>query len=208
MVDPDKIKSTFMVNKEVYKRIRILALEKSMEVSGVIEEAMREKLEREFPHYKPLPPQSQSQTYIQTEKGTSPPVSQQSEPEQSKQPLYHMVLPYELTVNLPGIKFPTNKNKIMECAEKANLDLIIRHIQGIPNKTYKNKTELKDELLDNARSIGSVLKELVDDGHIKYKIDDRELKKEQYQHKMAQQKEESDKFNTLQDVRGVIESPQ
>ena len=56
MVSRDRVKSTFMVDGEVYKRIRILAIEKGVEVSAVIEEAMREKLERDFPHYKPLSP--------------------------------------------------------------------------------------------------------------------------------------------------------
>ena len=72
MVDPDKMKSTFMVNKEVYKRIRILALERNMEVSAIIEEAMREKLERDFPDYKPLPP-------MQHQSATSQPQQQQKE---------------------------------------------------------------------------------------------------------------------------------
>lgn len=40
-----------MVDGEVYKRIRILAIERNMEVSALIEEAMREKLEREYPQY-------------------------------------------------------------------------------------------------------------------------------------------------------------
>jgi hypothetical protein len=52
-----------MVDGEVYKRIRILAIERNMEVSALIEEAMREKLEREYPQYhqQSQPPQSQQQ---------------------------------------------------------------------------------------------------------------------------------------------------
>lgn len=42
-----KERSTMMLNKDVYKEIRILAIRKGMYVSDVMEEAMKEKLERE-----------------------------------------------------------------------------------------------------------------------------------------------------------------
>jgi hypothetical protein len=89
MVQPGKIKSTFMVDAEVYKGIRILAIERDVEVSTIIEEAMREKLEREYPerYRRPQPQQPQqeqkadkmtaytSQTYYQSQ----PPQPQQQQ---------------------------------------------------------------------------------------------------------------------------------
>jgi hypothetical protein len=56
MILYNKVKSTFMVDGEVYKNIRILAIQKNVEVSTIIEEAMREKLEREY-----TPPQHYQQ---------------------------------------------------------------------------------------------------------------------------------------------------
>jgi phage terminase small subunit len=54
MVLYNKTKSTFMVDSDIYRRIRILAIDKNMEVSALIEESMREKLEREDPEYRKL----------------------------------------------------------------------------------------------------------------------------------------------------------
>jgi hypothetical protein len=54
MVLYNKTKSTFMVDSDIYRRIRILAINKNMEVSALIEESMREKLEREDPEYRKL----------------------------------------------------------------------------------------------------------------------------------------------------------
>jgi hypothetical protein len=160
MVDPDKIKSTFMVNKEVYKRIRILALERNMEVSAIIEEAMREKLERDFPEYKPLPPMQQQP--------------------QSK----YSVL--SLTVNLPGIEFPANKSKIIKHAEEANSDRVVNALNKLLlNKEYKNKLDLQTELSKEAKTTKV---DFAKEGRtMLFEIDDRKLRKEQYKEKSLEQ---------------------
>ncbi len=64
----------FLVDEEVYKRIRILAIERNVDISVIIEEAMREKVQREYPDYRPpvsvLQQQQQRQQELQPQHQT------------------------------------------------------------------------------------------------------------------------------------------
>jgi Protein of unknown function (DUF2795) len=147
MILYNKVKSTFMVDGEVYKRIRILAIEKNMEVSAVIEEAMREKLDREYPQY-----------------------HQQSQPPQPKMvgreireeipPDYSQVEKFDL--DLHGLKFPATKNKIIEFAKKgSNTRSVINAINRIPDRTYN------DENVDLRGHFVTALKEVFSSERVK-----------------------------------------
>jgi hypothetical protein len=48
MPEYKRIKSTIMVSEDIYKEIRILAIRKSMDISSIVEEALREKITREY----------------------------------------------------------------------------------------------------------------------------------------------------------------
>jgi hypothetical protein len=162
MILYNKVKSTFMVDGEVYKRIRILAIERNMEVSAIIEEAMREKLEREFPQYQPLsPPQQQPQQQSQ-----QPQPRTQAETADDKNIIMPSIVDTADTVNsgfpmfFTKINYPINKAGLIKNIN--NLKNEFKEIYGKPtwwmqqqisiidhlpaNKMYKNRRELTDEL--------------------------------------------------------------
>jgi hypothetical protein len=170
MILYNKVKSTFMVDGEIYKRIRILAIERNVEVSTIIEEAMREKLEREYPHYQP--PISQQQQQSQQ------PQSQQLQPQQ-----------YKFSVNLPGIEFPTDRSKIIKNAEKANPKPIIDFLESISNRKYKNKSDLENELSNEVKTtkLSWSLNFIKKGGSIIFEIDDRKLTGEQHKERLLKQ---------------------
>jgi hypothetical protein len=150
-----------MVDAEVYKRIRILALERNMEVSAIIEEAMREKLERDFPQYKPLPPPSSQhqQTHEQIQQGSL----------------------ITLPLLLPGIEFPKDKSNIIKYAEEANSVDMNPILRSISNRTYKNESDLENELLKRVKAVNK---------NVVFEIDTRKLRKEEQKETLSKQKNE------------------
>jgi hypothetical protein len=139
-----------MVNKEVYKRIRILALERNMEVSAVIEEAMREKLEKDFPQYKPLPPMQHQQQVASSQ----PSESQQQtmgasgkpgKPSKSLSQQYQTKIINKI-IKLPGIEFPAHKSKIVKDAEESTTPNETDYLGHIESRKYQNELDLENEL--------------------------------------------------------------
>jgi hypothetical protein len=167
MILQNKVKSTFMVDGEVYKKIRILAIEKNMEVSAVIEEAMREKLDREY---------QQPQLQLQQ------PQSQKSQEQKQESDIFSrdIITPVreregegELHLVLPGLKFPTNKDKLMQIAKKFDAGLeehqydsqaVAPYIEKLPDakKTYKDESRLEEDI----KKVCNTDKELIENAEV------------------------------------------
>src|SRR5215203_347292 len=76
-----KTRSTLIMDEDLWKRFRMIAILNNMEVSELVDQALREKLERmkqleQYPEYKDV-----QDLRVQSErhKGTSPPIPQQQQ---------------------------------------------------------------------------------------------------------------------------------
>lgn len=143
MILQNKVKSTFMVDGEVYKKIRILAIEKNMEVSALLEEAMREKLEREYQQ-----PQLQlRQQQPQSQEEQKPDLFRYDT--KITKDDYNTV--FRLTV--PRLDFPISKNDLIELSrnnkQEGDFGVLYFAVRKLPkaNKTYKNVEELAEDVM-------------------------------------------------------------
>jgi hypothetical protein len=233
-----RIKSTIIVDADVWKEVRIEAIRRDMEIGQFVEEALIEKLaadkatdlrirnrvreiskglgslekkllggeEEEDPEYdKPLISTRQQPQLQQANKGLDkriedihidpaavrssiesvkrviekgikePPLAQSQEQEAeniyrrevaqelrefthalndkkggwSKEKTIYLLerFPARGRINLPGIKFPINKNEIVQYAEKANTEKIVNIIKDLPDQTYNDTTEIEKSLV-------------------------------------------------------------
>lgn len=206
------------VDPELWQEVRVMAVLRNKSVTQYFEEALRAKLDIDsrdgkYPvghggMYIPPPPSSSPRTTENQEQIQQPqPQNQQKEllqehiQNQTLNQVYYKIVksPLTITLNLPGIKFPVNRNEIMKYAEKANAEGIITIIRKqLPEKTYKNKLEIENEILNIIKNFSSSMSYYVETERIKLIIDDRELRREQYKEKLSQQQEEFNKMQQLQ----------
>jgi len=161
MVAPGKKKSTFVVDEEIYKRIRILSIERDVDISVIIEEAMREKVQREYPDYKPpvsvlqqqQPQPQQQQQPKQTQRQEQPQEPQQLQIQQSQQPQYQntdppkqgTIDPYPnpemnpvvLNIEMPEIEYPITKEEILKLPGGKLAQLINTELLRKFNRSYQ-----------------------------------------------------------------------
>ena len=133
------------MDEDLWKRFRMIAILNNMEVSELVDQALREKLERmkqleQYPEYKDVKD-----------------------------------LRVQLTLNLPGIEFPADKSKILKLAEEANSDNVNNYLKFISDRKYKNKSDLKNELLNDIKNKADFI------------IHTDKLGKEQYKEKISEQ---------------------
>ena len=86
--------------------------------------------------------------------------------------------PQLIDINLPGIEFPADRSEIIKLAEKANRPDRVDYLENISNREYKNKSDLKDELLKDIKNI---------DVNFDFRINTEPLRKEQYKEKILEQ---------------------
>jgi len=195
---PGKTKSTVMIDTELWKRLRIISVINEFEISEFVEEALREKLAKiqqpeQYAEYEDVKDLRYKPKGL-VEEGLKE--IEQPQPQSQQQNIIAT-----LRINLPGIKFPANKNKVIEYAEKANTYRITKNLKNLPDKTYISSANLQKalkEVFKNEILSGYVIK----DGkvvNIKNKedylkvenmiIDDRE-DKQQLQKRIQQQEQQ------------------
>jgi len=170
-----KIKSTIMVPEDTYKETRILAIRKGMDIGSLVDEALREKIVREYQQMGLQSPYSQTQPQpqqLQEKKQHSPGIINQNFDETEKSPFVHIFksdtikpkpgkrsIPgersIEIGIELPGIRFPINKTELIDFARYLDEDVYNYDPAGfyydlfrdLPDRTYTNIASLKDALL-------------------------------------------------------------
>ena len=215
-----------MVPEDTYKETRILAIRRGMDIGSLVDEALREKIVRDYQQMGLQPPFPQTQPQPQrplqhndpaihssryeAAKSNGPITTQQSQPPQDPTAtqlakglssgvasidkdleversralyLYDLAMKGQITkrgqefiVPLPGIKFPANKDKMIEHLKKGEYPLKeywrnlgpdrnklieelerngtrekiinkgIERIRLLPYETYNNKSELEKDL--------------------------------------------------------------
>jgi predicted CopG family antitoxin len=115
------------------------------------------------------------------------------------QHLLHLLemMPVISRINLPGLKFPANKNEIIECAERANTGKIIEILrENLPDKKYNSPEHIETERAlispknkySFAKHFKGLDKTLIVKRKIgKFTVDTREIKQEQRKQLLQQQ---------------------
>lgn len=161
------------VDVDLWQEVRVMAVLKNKSVTQYFEEALRQKLDEDskdvkFPvghggMYIPPPPAAQSQQ----------PQSQELQ-EQNQPNIFNEdnARPFskgegEIVLYMPGIKFSTNKNKLIrhvkERLAKFEDDLdgtSLSFLEKLPdgNKTYRNVTELEKDIMKVGNSNEELIK--------------------------------------------------
>jgi CheY-like chemotaxis protein len=189
-----KTRSTLVMDEDLWKRFKMIAILNNMEVSELVEQALREKLERmkqleQYPEYKDVRnllvhkgEQPQEEPVIHSSKYEAAKSDAGALPQLQPQPQPKTVL---IDINLPGIEFPTDKSKIIKIAEEANTDRVNNVLKLISVRKYKNKSDLENELLNNTKD--TRVDFIKEGGTIIFKIDNRKLRREQYKEKILEQ---------------------
>jgi hypothetical protein len=134
----DKQKSSLMIDKQIWKEIRLQAIREDKEIGELIETIFREKY---------LQPQLQSH-------------SQSQQPQQTFADLFIPLKKDEFLfkLDIPALIFPVNKGKLIEYADKdkpldrgsipAQKIIGLQLIGMLPetNKVYRNREELETDL--------------------------------------------------------------
>jgi hypothetical protein len=180
-----KTRSTLVMDEELWKRFRMIAILNDMEVSELVEQALREKLERmkqleQYDAYKDV-------EKLHVTKGTQQP---QIQPQQLQQSRQDSVI--TLTLRLPGIEFPADKSKIQEYAKEANPIDANDPLRFISDRKYKNKSDLENELSSEAKTSKAPLAIEIakKGGTIIFEIDNRKLRREQQEEIVSKQENE------------------
>ena len=134
------------MDADLWKRFRMIAILNEMEISELVEQALREKLER----------MKQLEQY----------------PEYKDVKDLHV----PIDINLPGLEFPADKSKIIKLAEEANYPKRVNYLKFISDREYKNKSDLKNELLKDIKN-----------SKVDFRINTEKLRKEQYKEKILEQ---------------------
>jgi hypothetical protein len=58
----------------------------------------------------------------------------------------YKAIPVNIRINLPGIKFPTDRNGIIRSAEIANIKALVDLIRILPDQKYKSTADVEDNL--------------------------------------------------------------
>ena len=175
----NRIKSTIIVDANIWKEVRIEAIRRDMEIGQLVEEALREKLTRGLDERRiKLEKKATKSTpaYVSTV-GREHHHSQsqsQSHPQQTIQQLsmfnHDNVVPtlekdqYEVVLWMPGLTFPTSKDKVIHYAKmrdqsdaykfESKLAPTIYQILSNTNskKIFGNVSVLEDEIIEHFKT--------------------------------------------------------
>jgi hypothetical protein len=150
-----KTRSTLIMDEDLWKRFRMIAILNNMEVSELVDQALREKLERmkqleQYPEYKDV-----QGLHVRSErqKGASPPQQAQQEDTVIHSSRYEAARGAQRQpkiinkiISLPGIEFPADRSKILKEAEKSTIPNETKYLKFIQNRKYKNESDLENEL--------------------------------------------------------------
>lgn len=215
-----KIKSTIMVSPDIYREIRILAIRKDMDISSLVEEALREKITREYQTNKEI----SLQLSIGEQNQPSPQQSPQQATSNQKQKHSHIfdndvahgfsIGEGEIRLYIPGLKFPTNKDKLVQIAKKYQATLEdheidmkspLPFVEKLPNtnKTYHDVSQLEEDIVKICNSNEELISEAKEFEIYKIvgcvvNIEPEERKEEKQQSQQSQlQKPDIFRYDTL-----------
>jgi hypothetical protein len=138
-----KIKSTIMVPEDTYKETRILAIRRGMDIGSLVDEALREKIVRDyqkmglqppFPQNRPQPPSKHDEPVVHSARYEA------ARGAQTQPKIINKI------IRLPGIEFPADRSKIIKEAEKSTTPTETKYLRHIPERKYKNVLDLENEL--------------------------------------------------------------
>jgi hypothetical protein len=150
-----------MVPEDTYKETRILAIRRGMDIGSLVDEALREKIIRDyqrmglqppFQQTHPQPPSQQDEPVVHSaryeaakSKSNGPIAAQQSLDGDTITPVLGRG-EGEITIDLPGLKFPTSKVKLLEYTKIRKNRSTLFFIKDIPEgKTYENVFQLQED---------------------------------------------------------------
>jgi hypothetical protein len=165
-----KDKTTLVIERDILRRIRIIAYLNDMELSELVEQALDEKLNRmkkveEYEEY-----QDVKDLKVSSKKSKQ---SQQQQYSQGfKAPVREEKGEGELHLVLPGLSFPTNKDKLMQIAKKHDSHLeeyqedaesVTPYIEKLPDKkTYRDESQLEEDI----KRVSNTDKKLIELGEL------------------------------------------
>jgi hypothetical protein len=187
LVVKKRIPTSLKVDPELWEEVKIMSIRTHKNITEYFEGALREKLvkdyeivaaeskrkEQERLHREQLEKQYQNIVGKDPGRETTQSLTASVQPTATEQPQPKTVL---IDVNLPGIEFPADKSRIVKSAEEANSMKVIKFLKYILDKEYKNKSDLKNELLNDVKSSG-----------VDFKINTEKLRKEQCKEKIIEQ---------------------
>jgi predicted transcriptional regulator len=193
-----KTKSTIMIDSDLWKRLRMIAILNEMEISELVEEALREKLGRmkqleQYSEYKDVEglrvqsggqsQQTQNNDKVihsaryEKAKSNGPITTQQSFDKDNITPTLGRG-EGEITIPMPGLKFPTDKEKLIEYRKIRNVRSTLFFIENIPEgKTYENVFQLQEDFknaINNTPELKERFKKIGSRGFVECMIDTSE----------------------------------
>src|SRR5918992_2930887 len=153
-----KVKSSVMINEDVWREIRILALRERKEIGELVEEIFRERLERTYRQRPELlqSPYLHQQASTQSQNQNPTPVEEYTKKISATEFHDHN---YQLWLS-PPIEFPAHKDKIVQMAKEQENEIRREYkevpsyiaqtlflVEKLPNKTYKDFQTLNDALV-------------------------------------------------------------
>jgi hypothetical protein len=97
-------------------------------------------------------------------------------------------------IYLPAIKFPANKDEIINCALDVNTNPTIDDLKELPDQQYKDKGEIEKALVEVVRYKGFTMFDRVHKGLYKVVVDDRVLDEEQKRQRQEKVRELNEVF--------------
>lgn len=173
----NRIKSTIIVDANLWKEVRIEAIRRDMEIGQLVEEALREKLTRGLDERRiKLEEKATRSTpaHVSTVEPEHHQSQSQSHPQQTIQQSsmfnHDNVVPtlerdqYEVVLWMPGLTFPTSKDKVIQYAKmrdqsdaykfESKLAPTIYQILSNTNskKIFGNVSVLEDEIIEHFKT--------------------------------------------------------
>jgi hypothetical protein len=130
-----------MVPEDTYKETRILAIRKGTDIGSLVDEALREKIVREYQQMGLQPPFQQ--------------IRSQPQPQLQQQLTQEQIDEYSLVFRLrvPGLAFPITLNDLMKLSQnniqEGDYGVIYKTTQKLSktDKMYKNVNELEEDVM-------------------------------------------------------------
>jgi Protein of unknown function (DUF2795) len=139
----------------LWQEVRIMAVLKGLSVTDYVEDALRRKIDADNLEVGKQGYQvGQGGTYIPPPPGTSQQHKYSYSEASGEKQLKQSAFKEEFNLDLPGVKFPVSKTKIIEAARRGhNSKPIINALNRIPDKVYKDGKDLEVPLIQTYKEL-------------------------------------------------------